>query len=119
MPWAAALPASVWCTTGAAARPRCRSRSDGDSGAAARPRGSFGMGGPGGGAPAAAPRVPSAIVGHEPVAHAPDRDDRRPPGLQDLAAEAREVRLEPEDVRMPLGGAAPPRAPEGRRDGGP
>src|SRR3970282_461828 len=32
MPWAAASPASVWCTTGAAARPRCRSRSDGAGG---------------------------------------------------------------------------------------
>src|SRR3989304_2048843 len=97
MPWAAALPASVWCTTGAAARPRCRSRSDGAGGR---------------GPPLRHPcRQRSPVTGPEPTP-----PGARDPGRADLAGEARGVGLEPGDVRIRLGGPSAPGEPMVRHD---
>ena len=46
---------------------------------------------------------PQLLVDDDPIAHAPDRDDVRAAGRIDLRAQPREMRLEPQQVRVGLG----------------
>ena len=76
--------------------------------------------------PSAAPDLHAAqaarsALDHDPIADAADRHDLRAAGRLDLGAKAREVRLEPEQVRIGLGRPAGARQLEVRDDvaGGP